>query len=200
MKVPCVFLWAHHHIDAIFLQRRFVIGDITDPNDRGGAVMLQVLREKDSVTTWLIEWTFRWSFCILRIHIYISYLYEGSECAVCGVVCDQEPHVLVAQFHWSRTIHGGQGALCPTAVVIFVCYIDTLLSNKRWNSLVHGNENASAHIEIYNFFNLFSRNNCDNVIYLTKCIYLLKALSISSKLLLHIRLKQLKWYCVIILL
>lgn len=46
---------------------------------------------------------------VLRRHIHISYLYEGAECAVCGVVCDQEPHVLVAQFHWSRTIHGGQG-------------------------------------------------------------------------------------------
>lgn len=35
------------------------------------------------------------------------YLNEGAESAVGGVVCDEEPHVLVAQFHRSRTIHGG---------------------------------------------------------------------------------------------
>lgn len=40
--------------------------------------------------------------------MHISYLYEGAECAVCGVVCDKESHVLVAQFHWSGTVHGGQ--------------------------------------------------------------------------------------------
>ena len=41
-------------------------------------------------------------------HTNISYLYEGAECAVCGVVCDQESHVFVAQFHWSWTVHGDQ--------------------------------------------------------------------------------------------
>lgn len=46
---------------------------------------------------------------VLRRQIPIPYLYEGAECAVRGVVCDQEPHVLVAQFHWSGAIHGGQG-------------------------------------------------------------------------------------------
>lgn len=46
---------------------------------------------------------------VLKRRIYIAYLYEGAECAVCGVVCDQKPHVFVAQFHWSRTIHGSQG-------------------------------------------------------------------------------------------
>lgn len=39
---------------------------------------------------------------------HIPYLYEGGEGAVCGVVCDEESHVLVAQFHRSRTIHGAQ--------------------------------------------------------------------------------------------
>lgn len=38
----------------------------------------------------------------------ISYLNEGAEGAVCWVVCDEESHVLVAQFHRSRTIHGAQ--------------------------------------------------------------------------------------------
>lgn len=47
---------------------------------------------------------------VLGRRTYISYLYEGAECAVCRVVCDQESHVFVAQFHWSRTIHGGQEA------------------------------------------------------------------------------------------
>lgn len=46
---------------------------------------------------------------VLRRQNLISYLYEGAERAVRGVVCDQEPHVLVAQFHWSGAIHGGQG-------------------------------------------------------------------------------------------
>lgn len=36
-----------------------------------------------------------------------AYLYEGAEGAVCGVVCYEESHVLVAQFHWSWTVHGG---------------------------------------------------------------------------------------------
>lgn len=42
----CVLRLSHHHSDAIFLQRRFVIGDITDPDNCGGAVTLQVLRGK----------------------------------------------------------------------------------------------------------------------------------------------------------
>lgn len=111
----CVFLCAHHHIDAIFLQWCFVIGDITDPDNCGGSVMLQVLIEKDCLV--IVFFFFADSvniqmiiYACFRRHIHISYLYEGAECAVCGVVCDQEPHVLVAQFHWSRTIHGGQGA------------------------------------------------------------------------------------------
>ena len=41
----CIFRHSHHHIDAIFLQGRFIIGDITDPDDCGGAVTLEVLRE-----------------------------------------------------------------------------------------------------------------------------------------------------------
>ncbi len=44
----------------------------------------------------------------LSTHTHVCYLYEGAECAVCGVVCDEESHVLVAQFHWSWTVHGGQ--------------------------------------------------------------------------------------------
>lgn len=36
-----------------------------------------------------------------------SYLFEGTECAVCGIVCYEESHVLMAQFHWSWTVHGG---------------------------------------------------------------------------------------------
>lgn len=35
------------------------------------------------------------------------YLYEGAECAVCGVVCDEESHVLVAQFNRSWSVHVG---------------------------------------------------------------------------------------------
>lgn len=64
---------------------------------------------------------------VLGRRTYISYLYEGAECAVCRVVCDQESHVFVAQFHWSRTIHGGQEAFWPKAI-IFVIYIDNILS------------------------------------------------------------------------
>ena len=41
----------------------------------------------------------------------ISYLYEGAERAVCWVVCDEESHVLVAQFHWGWTVHGSQSDL-----------------------------------------------------------------------------------------
>lgn len=39
---------------------------------------------------------------------HVSYLDEGDECAVCGVVCDEESHVPVAQFNWSWTVHVGQ--------------------------------------------------------------------------------------------
>lgn len=47
----CVFLQAHHYIDAIFFQWRFVIGDITDPNNCSGTVTLQILIEIDSEYT-----------------------------------------------------------------------------------------------------------------------------------------------------
>lgn len=47
IKFGVCFQATYHHSDAIFLQRRLVIGDITDPDDCGGAIMLQVLREKD---------------------------------------------------------------------------------------------------------------------------------------------------------
>lgn len=63
---------------------------------------------------------------VLRRQNLISYLYEGAERAVRGVVCDQEPHVLVAQFHWSGAIHGGQGTRWPI-IVIFVIYIQIYL-------------------------------------------------------------------------
>lgn len=58
---------------------------------------------------------------VLRRCICISYLYEGAKRAVCRVVCDQEPHVFVAQFHWSRTIHGGQGGLLTYSN--YFCYL-----------------------------------------------------------------------------
>lgn len=48
------------------------------------------------------------SYVCISQHTRSSYLYEGAERAVCRVVGDQESHVLVAQFHWCRTIHGGQ--------------------------------------------------------------------------------------------
>lgn len=64
---------------------------------------------------------------VLRRQIPISYLYEGAECAVRGVVCDQEPHVLVAQFYRSGAIHGGQGTRWPIIIVIFVIYIQIYL-------------------------------------------------------------------------
>lgn len=48
------------------------------------------------------------SYVCISQHTHSSYLYEGAERAVCRVVGDQESHVLVAQFHWCRTIHGGQ--------------------------------------------------------------------------------------------
>lgn len=50
-------------------------------------------------------------YCMCVVYVnaaHIPYLYEGGEGAVCGVVCDEESHVLVAQFHRSRTIHGAQ--------------------------------------------------------------------------------------------
>lgn len=57
ITLVCVSRHSYHHSDAIFLQRRLVIGDITDPDDCGGAVTLQVLREEDgNVKTWLTEW------------------------------------------------------------------------------------------------------------------------------------------------
>lgn len=47
----CVCVWvgvclvcAHHHINAVFLQRCFIIRDITDSNNCGGTVVLQVLK------------------------------------------------------------------------------------------------------------------------------------------------------------
>lgn len=46
----CVYLvCAHHHINAIFLQWRFIISDVTDSNNCGGTVALQVLRETTGV-------------------------------------------------------------------------------------------------------------------------------------------------------
>lgn len=54
---------------------------------------------------------------IILLYVFVnthsSYLYEGAERAVCRVVGDQESHVLVAQFDWCRTIHGGQCNLWP---------------------------------------------------------------------------------------
>lgn len=47
----CFVLHAHHHIDAIFFQWRLVIGDITDPNNCGGTITLQILIEIDSKYT-----------------------------------------------------------------------------------------------------------------------------------------------------
>lgn len=112
VNVMCVGLvCTHHHINAVFLQRRFIIGDITDSNNCGGTVMLQVLKG----TTLVVKKSLKFSVhlvCTWGLYIWqythISYLYEGAERAVCGVVCDKKSHVLVAQFHWSRTIHGGQ--------------------------------------------------------------------------------------------
>lgn len=49
----CVFLHAHHHIDAIFFQWRFVIGDITDPNNCGGTIMLQILIDSEYTDDYL---------------------------------------------------------------------------------------------------------------------------------------------------
>lgn len=46
-------------------------------------------------------------FGVLMLITDVPYLYEGAECAVCRVVRDKESHVLVAQFHWSRTVHDG---------------------------------------------------------------------------------------------
>lgn len=42
----------------------------------------------------------------MEVKTYV-YLNEGAEGAVGGVVRDEEPHVLVAQFHRSGPIHGG---------------------------------------------------------------------------------------------
>ena len=44
IRVRLCLVCAHHHINAIFLQRCFIIGDITDSNNRGGPVALQVLK------------------------------------------------------------------------------------------------------------------------------------------------------------
>lgn len=39
---------SHHHVDAVFLQRRFIVGDVTDANHCSGAVALQILQWKNS--------------------------------------------------------------------------------------------------------------------------------------------------------
>lgn len=78
----------------------------------------------------LTDWVNDDNLCkVLKRHIYIWHLYKGAECAVCRVVCDQEPHVFVAQFHWSRTIHGGQRAFWPKAIH-FVIYRSNILQEK----------------------------------------------------------------------
>lgn len=62
--------------------------------------------------------------CIVYISAaHIPYLYEGAEGAVCGVVCDEESHVLVAQFHRSRTIHGAQRDLWPLSMSSLLLFI-----------------------------------------------------------------------------
>ena len=88
---------------------------------------------------------------VLKRHISILYLYEGAECAVCRIVCDQEPHVFVAQFHWSRTIHGGQGTFSPTQI-IFINYIDNILSEKPWNHLKRGILCKVIKMHLFGFF------------------------------------------------
>lgn len=41
---------SHHHVDAIFLQWRFIVGDVTHTNHCGGSVALQILKWEKSLT------------------------------------------------------------------------------------------------------------------------------------------------------
>lgn len=40
---------SYHHIDAVFLQWRFIVRDVTDANHCGGAVVLQILKRKNNI-------------------------------------------------------------------------------------------------------------------------------------------------------
>lgn len=82
---------------------------------------------RENLTDWVKDDRFLKSF--EERQIYIWHLYKGAECAVCRVVCDQEPHVFVAQFHWSRTIHGGQRAFWPKAIH-FLIYRNNIWQEK----------------------------------------------------------------------
>lgn len=40
----CIVLHSYHHIDAVFLQWRFIVRDVTDANHCGGTEPLQILK------------------------------------------------------------------------------------------------------------------------------------------------------------
>lgn len=99
----------HHHLDALLLHRRLVIGGVTHSDQRVDVELLQVLEDNGWRGVSKLE-DGRGSASSKSSTKKKPYLGKPVERCIGWIVGDEEPHALVGNLYSGRAVHVGETA------------------------------------------------------------------------------------------